>query len=595
MYIRSGYLAVLILVLLWLLLSNASGGAVNYRELALSGASSFELVAYLQIGLICILAPVFMAGAIAQEADPRTWEVLLTTPMGALEIVLGNLLGRLFFILALLVSSLPLFALTQFFGGVPGRSIFASYGIACSAALLVGAIAIALSVSRLAGRRAVFTFYVAVVSYLAVTFAADYWMRSAGLGAGPGGNGVTWMTAINPFLSLYALLNPAGYPRAEATVAMGALERWFLTSPVSAWCWGSSLLSVALVAVSAVTARTGGLAAIAHVGSRGGVPWYRRMFGLGGAGAEYRPPRHVWTNPIAWREAAARNSTLGKIAARWSFIAVGLIVGVVLIWAYHVGRIGPTDFQTALLALVWGTLAVSALVAINMAATAVSREREDGTLDLLLTTPITPGEYLTGKLRGLVAYLLPMLAVPLGTLAMAGLYVAAGGLGRAGGVMIKVTPSTSTIAVTAPVVLPEAGAVAALVAVPFIAFCVMVGLQWSLKSRGTISSVIASVGVVGAVSGVVGACGWWSGSDLNTLGPSLAALSPASALYSLVQPVHGMTRTIVDAGGSLASARVALIIGACCAAALYLGVVYGVHSQMVRTFDMTVRKLAGVK
>src|SRR5262245_64617214 len=107
---------------------------MSYRDLAEKGARSFEIVAYLQIGLICILAPVFMAGAIAQEADPRTWEVLLTTPMGALEIVLGNLFGRLFFILALLVSSLPLFALTQFFGGVPGRSIFASYGIAGSAA-----------------------------------------------------------------------------------------------------------------------------------------------------------------------------------------------------------------------------------------------------------------------------------------------------------------------------------------------------------------------------------------------------------------------------------------------------------------------------
>ena len=32
--------------------------------------------------------------------------------------------------LALLGASLPLFALTQYFGGVPGRSIFASYLIA---------------------------------------------------------------------------------------------------------------------------------------------------------------------------------------------------------------------------------------------------------------------------------------------------------------------------------------------------------------------------------------------------------------------------------------------------------------------------------
>src|SRR5262245_52416581 len=106
LYIRSGYLAVLILLLLWSLLTAAGGGAISFRALAQVGADSFMYVAYLQVGLICVLAPVFMAGAIAQEANPKTWDILLSTPMGPLQIVLGNLLGRLFFILALLVSSL---------------------------------------------------------------------------------------------------------------------------------------------------------------------------------------------------------------------------------------------------------------------------------------------------------------------------------------------------------------------------------------------------------------------------------------------------------------------------------------------------------
>src|SRR5690606_5127536 len=153
----------------------------------------------MQIALICVLAPVFMAGAIAQEADPKTWDILLTTPLSATQIVLGNLFGRLFFILALLVSSLPLFALTQYFGGVPGSSIFLSYLIAACARVLVGTIALALSVGRLVGRRAVFAFYVAVISYLAVTWAID---------AISGGGSVTWMTAVNPFLALRALLSP---------------------------------------------------------------------------------------------------------------------------------------------------------------------------------------------------------------------------------------------------------------------------------------------------------------------------------------------------------------------------------------------------
>ena len=112
LYVRAAYLGVLVLVLLWALVFNTPQGQVSYRELAAAGAGSFVWIAYLQIALICILAPVFMAGAIAQEASPRTWEILLTTPMGRAEIVFGQLFGRLFFILALLVASLPLFALT---------------------------------------------------------------------------------------------------------------------------------------------------------------------------------------------------------------------------------------------------------------------------------------------------------------------------------------------------------------------------------------------------------------------------------------------------------------------------------------------------
>ena len=59
------------------------GGNVNTRALAAAAAFSFGKASYFQVGLICLLAPVFMAGAIAQEANPRTWDILLTTPMSA--------------------------------------------------------------------------------------------------------------------------------------------------------------------------------------------------------------------------------------------------------------------------------------------------------------------------------------------------------------------------------------------------------------------------------------------------------------------------------------------------------------------------------
>lgn len=578
LYIRAAYLGLLIIVLLWVLVATTGSGNLDYRELAAAGAQSFIWIAYLQVFLITVLAPVFMAGAIAQESNPRTWEILLTTPLNRLQLILGNLFGRLFFVIALLVASLPLFALTQYFGGVPGRSIFLSYLIAACAALAVGAIAVSLAVSRIVGRRAVFTFYVAVVTYLGVTLAIDQWFQTRQ------GAGVTWLTPLNPFLALRALLNPSGYAVAPEE------GPWALRFPVAAFCFGAVALSLLLIAASGLTIRSGGLQNLLQ--GRTGIPWYRRAFKLGAAGSEHRPPRSVWSNPIAWREAAARNATIGRIAARWSFIALGGLFGVGILAAFHIGSLAPDDFRFVLLAATGTEIAVLTLVAINMASTAISREREDGTLDLVLTTPITPSMYLTGKLRGLVAYLLPMLMVPIGTLMLAGVYVLLGGLGRPDGVILSKAIGRGTV--QAPLVLPEALLLAPLVIIPFLAFCVMVGLHWSLKTRGTIGSVIAAFGVVAAIAGTLGLCGYKSGLDIPVLGASLAALSPGSLIYALIFPTDAL-RGSLAASGDLADARWALTIGAIAAGLAYIAVVYAIHANLVRTFDMTVRKLAGIR
>ncbi|RMH14070.1 MAG: hypothetical protein D6695_02255 [Planctomycetota bacterium] len=460
-----------------------------------------------------------------------------------------------------------------------------SYLIAGCAAVLVGTIAVSLSVSRMVGKKAVFTFYIAVVSYIAATAALDQWLRQAGLGAGEFGKGVTPMTAVNPFLALHALLNPSSYPRAEAG-SLSGLRAFLLERPVTAWCVLSSGLSVALVAVSALTLRMGGLGQMAS--GRAGVPWYRRVMGLGGKGAEHRPPRPVGTNPIAWREASARNATFGRIVARWSFCVFGAVIAVALVLLYHTGRLSGSTFRLALLSTVWTEMTVITLVGMNMAATAISREREDGTLDLLLTTPITPRMYLSGKLHGLIAYLLPLLAIPIGTLLIAGGYVMAGGFGREGGVLL------TSGGMSVPVVVPEAGILAAPVMVTFVAFCVMVGLQWSLKSKGTISSVIGTVGVVAVIGGTLGLCGWQSGSSIDLLGPAFVTMTPVTLAYAVVNPEVAMFGT-VSSGSGLASARWGLIVGAVVSSGIYMAVVYGIRASLVRNFDFTVRKLAGVR
>jgi len=576
LYIRTAYLASLIGVLLWSLLVQASPGALSYRDLAAAGAESFAYTAYLQIALICVLAPLFMAGAIAQEANPRTWNILLTTPLSAAQIVLGNLFGRLFFILALLVSSLPLFAITQYFGGAPGSTILKSYLVAGAAALLVGAIAITMSVSRLAGRRAVFLFYIAVVSYLAVTWAIDQGVRTGG---------VTVMTPLNPFLAQESLLSPATYPTPDETqlAQMGTLGRLWYGSPVAAWTLWSSLLSLALMAMGTLSVRA--------IAAEGGAPWRRSLSRLE-LRQRSRGLRAVWKNPIAWREALSRGNTLPKRAAKWAFLGAGVLWGFAVLWLHQKGTIGNNTLRFLLLATLWTEVAVLCLIAMNMAATSVSREREDGTLDLLLTTPITPQAYLGGKLRGIISFLAPLLAAPVLTAAFAAIHVLSDGFGAPNGVTVTSVVGTATIAT--PVMLPIGAVVLPLVVTPFLAFCVMVGVQWSVKSKGAIASAVATIGVVAAIAGVLGLCGVAAGPEIPFLGPMIATLNPATAIYTIFDPAAGAGATLAGAG-STGDVTLSLLAGAGATLTLYGVVVWAMLTSMVRSFDMTVRRLAGTR
>src|SRR5687767_15661770 len=71
--------------------------------------------------------------------------------------------------------------------------------------------------------------------------------------------------------------------------------------------------------------------------------------------------------------------------------------------AYPEMRLSDKRTRQFLLGAVMIELAVILLILTQSAASTVTREKEDGTLDLLLSTPITSRYYVWGKLRGLVS------------------------------------------------------------------------------------------------------------------------------------------------------------------------------------------------
>jgi len=212
--------------------------------------------------------------------------------------------------------------------------------------------------------------------------------------------------------------------------------------------------------------------------------------------------------------------------------------------------------------------------------------------DLLLTTPITPSQYLHGKLRGLVTAILPLLIAPIGSVAIASIYTLFGGFGRTDGVLVteNLIMVSGTPSITLPVILPEAAFLMPIVTIPFIAFTVMIGLQWSLKSKGTISSVISTVGVVGVIASIVGLCGWQAGLNVPVVGPVLTAINPLTLSFALINPVDAVPSSLAESASTM---RIALASGGVAAIVIYAAIIYGIHATLTKTFDTTVRKLAG--
>ena len=125
LFIRCAYLGLLVFVVIVSLVSgqNTVGAGASLNDLAKTSGQIFQNMSYLQLGLVALLAPIFTAGAITQEKDSQTYDILLSTPLTNGQIVLGSLLSRLFFVIALLVSGIPIFSITQVFGGVSIASI----------------------------------------------------------------------------------------------------------------------------------------------------------------------------------------------------------------------------------------------------------------------------------------------------------------------------------------------------------------------------------------------------------------------------------------------------------------------------------------
>jgi ABC-type transport system involved in multi-copper enzyme maturation permease subunit len=673
LFVRCGYLGLLVAIVVFSIL--AGGGATSLDQLAKNSSQLFQTLSYCQLALVCFLAPIFTAGAITQEKDSQTYDILLSTPLTNGQILLGSMLSRLFFVVALLVSGIPIFSITQIFGGVAIKAIVQSFGIAAATAFITGALAMAIAVFKVGTRRTIFSFYMFIVVYMVGTFLLDKvdYFRPALANGSPAFT--SWWTSFNPFLALRTIFNEKTYTAPDVAQLPQNLQGWplgyCLSNPASFYTSFMFLLSFILVTPSIVVLRRLAQSSISFRG------WILQKLHIS-SGDRNRKPRTVWSNPIAWREAKTKASAARATFLRYGFIALGLAGAVFLVvrfatfgappyadyidinsynptsntltvyrpqdpggsqtlpirtsaytddpnataitlgndktfaidnlhnrysvsvdffknankvpvaWArinaYEIPRnLSAAQVRQFLLGATVLELAVILLIVTNAAASTVTREKEDGTLDLLLTTPITSRYYIWGKLRGLVSFVLPLIAVPVISVLIFVIYDLGRQFSNWG------DPTFQWI------VFPEAVLIMPAMLIIVAAFAAILGMQMSLRCRTTVMAVMLSVGIVVGICGALGFCGYsiLQSSGGNGFGVVVGAFSPFTLLSMLIDPYTYASRAFgldgTDEGGT-ATMRIVAMVFSFIAVGAYTAIVWTMYKSMVKNFDMTIRK-----
>ncbi len=569
-YIRLAYLGILAFIVMIGVVALQSGSH-SLADLAKNATQVFNIVSQVQLGMVCILAPLFTAAAITQEKDSQTYNILLSTPLSNAQIVFGSLLSRLYFVFMLLVAGIPLFCIMMVYGGVTGEEILLSISLAASTALLTGSMAISISVIKIGTGRTIFTFYLAIALYLIVVYTLGTLsglMPPESPVAPNTGARMSWLAAFHPFLALYVVLGQTPAPLEGAVAHYGFPWRYFLAYPQYSYLVLTVLVSLLLIGLSLFFVRRGAKEGEITLGSRltGWLRLSRKR------GEQTRTPRHVYHNPISWRESVTGAAAGGGVLARYAVLFVGLAIAVTLLILYGNGSLTAAEVREWLFMICAIELGIALFIATTTAATSMTREKESNTLELVLCTPLTSSQILRGKIMGLIVAAGPMLLVPFLSVL---LFVVFTAFGKDG-----------------PVIYWESLLSMPIMLITFAAVACMIGLQSSIKSKKTLAAVFTSMGIVIFAVILSTSCVWAVRSGDN---PSLAAaawpMTPFTALWTVIDPA----RALVDRGATLGAealrqCRVIAFIAAICSAAIYALIGIGLLRSMVRNFDMIIRK-----
>jgi ABC-type transport system involved in multi-copper enzyme maturation permease subunit len=351
-----------------LFLYNALLGAVVYMawpqglklDLTRNPEEAKQLVNLFFLGqyvIASLMAPSFAAGAITGEKERKTYEMLLASPLRPAAIVLGKLLASLAHLAILIFSSLPIVMLCLPLGGVSLYEVLAMYLALVLSIMTFGMISVACS-----------SFFQRTAASLVVSYLLILPLAMVGIMTW---NGLSGVGSFRLFVSVTVL---PGIAVAICIMLFSATTRR-LMHPPDVGSEGNEVVDIEEEAQQAV-----GL-----IIQRDQFP--DRLF----APAKRTTLLPDGANPVYDKEMRSEIFAQGTLMLRLVIqVSMFLVIPLMAVCLFWRQELAPWYISYVVL--------FNMLVGPVFSAGSVTSERERQTLDLLLTTIISPWQILWGKL-----------------------------------------------------------------------------------------------------------------------------------------------------------------------------------------------------
>lgn len=113
-------------------------GSIDYSNILVI----YLIISIIEIGLVMFVVPAFTASAIAGERERQTLEILLTTRLKPMQIIMGKLLSSISNVLLLVFSSMPILSIVFTVGGVNFRDLLQLVFMTLILAIYIGSMGI---------------------------------------------------------------------------------------------------------------------------------------------------------------------------------------------------------------------------------------------------------------------------------------------------------------------------------------------------------------------------------------------------------------------------------------------------------------------